>query len=59
MGTRPEDGKGSGQLSIQGREEAYCEAAAAEDVWELVLPASGGGTGGSGARGRRQNTVAK
>ena len=50
MGTHPEDGKRPGQFSIQGFEEAHREAAAVTDVLELVLTASGGGTGGSGNR---------
>ena len=50
MDPNPEDGEGPVQLSIQGREEAHLEAAAAKDGWELGLPASGVGTGGSGDR---------
>ena len=51
MSPHSEDGEGPGQLSVQGCKEAHREADAVEEVWELVLPASGGGTGGSGARG--------
>ena len=51
MGPHPEDGEGPGQILVQCCEEAHQEAAAAEDVWELGLTASVGGTGGSGARG--------
>ena len=51
MSPHSEDGKGPGQLSFQGREEAHWEAAAAEDGWDLGVPASGGGTEGSGAGG--------
>ena len=51
MAPHSEDEEGPGQLSAQGREEAHWEAAAAEERRELKLPASGGGTGGSGARG--------
>ena len=54
MGPNPEDGEGPGQLSIQGREEAHREAATAADGWELGLPASGEGTGGSGSRGYKE-----
>ena len=46
-----EYGEDPGNISVQGREEARRESAAAEDGWELGLPASGIGTGGSGARG--------
>ena len=49
-----EGGEGHGQLSVQGREEAHQEADAAEERRELGIPASGGGTGGSGARGDRE-----
>ena len=41
-------------LSIQVREEAHREAAAETYGWELGLPASGGGTGGIGARGDKE-----
>ena len=47
MGPNPEDGEGPGHISIQGCNESHREASAATDEWELVLPASGGGTGGS------------
>ena len=51
METHIEDGEGPMQLLIQGREEDHWEAAAETDGRELGLPASGGGTGGSRARG--------
>ena len=51
MGPHSEDGEGPGQPSVQGREGDHREASAAEERRDLVLPASGGGTGGSGARG--------
>ena len=51
MGPHSEDGEVPGQISVQGREEAHWEASAVEYGWELGLPASGGGTGVSGARG--------
>ena len=51
MGPHPEDGEGSGQFSIQDCTEYHREAAAATEKWELGVPASGGGTGGSRARG--------
>ena len=51
MGPHPEDGEVPGQLSVQGCKEAHREAAAADDGWDMGLPASGGGTGGSGDRG--------
>ena len=38
------------RISVQGCEEAHREAAAAEDGWDMGLPAPDGGTGGSGAR---------
>ena len=44
MGPHSEDVEGPGQLSVQGCEEAHWEAAAAEEIRELGLPASGGGT---------------
>ena len=47
----PEDGEVPGQFSIQVCEEDHLESAVATNIWELVLPASDGGTGGSGARG--------
>ena len=51
MGPHPEDGAGPGQFSTQGREEDHWEAAAETVGWELGIPASGGGTGGSGFQG--------
>ena len=51
MGPHTEDGEGSGHISVQCSEEAHREAAAEEDIRELVVPASSGGTVGSGPRG--------
>ena len=51
MGLHSTDGEGSERLSVQVCEEAHWEAAAAEEIRELGLPASGGDTGGRGARG--------
>ena len=51
MGPHSEDGEGPGQLSVQGRKEDDWEAAAAKERREMVLPASGGVTEGSGDGG--------
>ena len=48
MGTHPEDGEGPGKFSIQGRK------ATETDGWDLGLPASGRGTGGSGDKGDKE-----
>ena len=54
MGPHLEYGEGPAHFSIQGHEEAHREAASAMDGWELVLSASGGGTGGCGAKGDKE-----
>ena len=54
MGPHPEYGAGPRKFSIQGRKEDHREVAAATDGWDLGLPASGGGTGGIGARGDKE-----
>ena len=54
VGPCPEDGEGHGHISIQGHEEAHQESAAEEDGWGMGLPASVGGTGGSGDRGDKE-----
>ena len=51
MGPHSEDVEGPVQLSVQGREESHRETDAAEERQKTGLTASGGGTGGSGARG--------
>ena len=48
VGPHPEDGAGPGKFPTQGREEDHREIAAATGGWDLGIPASGGGTGGSG-----------
>ena len=53
MVSYPEDGEGPGHFSILGCKETHQELAAATDGWKVVLPASDGGTGGSGARGEK------
>ena len=47
VGPHPEDGAGPGQLSAQGCAEDHWEATSETDGWELRLPASVGGNGGS------------
>ena len=54
MGPHQEDEEDPGKFSIQGCKEDHREASAARDGWEMGLPASGGGTGGSGARGDKE-----
>ena len=51
MGPCSEDGEGPGKISVQVCEEDHREASVVEYGWELGLPASGVGTGGSGDRG--------
>ena len=45
---RPKDGAGPGKFQTQGREYDHWESDVATSGWELVIPASGGGIGGSG-----------
>ena len=54
VGPHPKDGAGPGQFPIQVREEDQQETAVAMSRWELGIPASGGGTGGSGFRGDKE-----
>ena len=48
MSPHPEDRAGPGQFSTQGRKEDHREASALTDGWNLGIPASSGGAGGSG-----------
>ena len=54
VGPLPDDVAVPGQFPTQGREEDHREAAAATGGWELVIPASGGGTGVSGFLGDKE-----
>ena len=54
VGPHSKDGAGPGQFSTQGRKEDHWEAGAAAYGWELGIPASGGGTGGSGFPGDKE-----
>ena len=54
MGAHPEDGESPGYLPLQGRKTAYQEADGDTGGWELILPAIGGGNGGSRPRGDQE-----
>ena len=55
VGPHPEDGAGNGQFSKQVCRKDHQEAAMAPMYgWDLGIPASGGGTEGSGVRGDKE-----
>ena len=55
VGPHPDDGAGPGNSPTQGREGDNQKAAVATGGWDLGILASGGGTGGSGFRGDKED----
>ena len=50
MGVDGKNGKGHGRLSGQGSVEAHGETSSTQEIWEVVLPVTGGSNEGGGDR---------